>query len=167
MELVLTIGIAVLIIVLIFCLLNMARDKRYHDEYMKMLSNALAEKPDEYSKKIAYTDEFLKYLDTIIASASNITFRQWFSKNKNTEYITRIKIQQLVDQTSRRVFEGIITANINHDALLVTNDYWTWYIVNLTIALLNEKFEKALIQIIDEGGNTNGGKYPGYTGSFN
>ena len=150
LELVLAIGIIALIVVLIFCLLNMARDKRYHDEYIKMIDRAMSVSPNVYLNNIQYTTEFLKYLDTIITSATNISFRQWMANNADTTKITRIRMKQLVDETAKRIYDSLILMNVDHSSLLVSNEYWTWYIVNLTIALLNERFEKALVEIIDE-----------------
>ena len=149
MEWVLAIGITVLMIVLIFCLLNMSRDKRYHDEYMKMLSATLADRPDEYVNRIKYTDEFLKYLDTVIASTSNIMFKEFLSQMKSMDKITKIKVQQLVENTANKVLQSLEKDNINTDELLTTTDYWTWYIVNLVVVTINDKFEKALIEIIE------------------
>lgn len=150
MELILGIGIMVLIIVLVFCLLNMSRDKRYHDEYIKMLSATLADRPDEYSRRINYTNDFLKYLDGIIASTTSIRFVEFITSMKNPDKIHRIKIEQLVRDISNQIFETLVKDNVNYNALLINTDYLTWYIVHLTIATVNNKFEKSLIEIIDD-----------------
>ena len=149
LETVLAIGIMVLIVVLIFCLLNMARDKRYHDSYMKTLNMTLSERPDEYSYKIKYTNEFITHLDSVIASTCNIMFKEFYSQIKDNSKITRIKMQQLVENTCKKVLESLNSDNINRDILVISQDYWTWYIVHLVIVTLNDKFDKSLIEIMD------------------
>ena len=150
MEIIFAIIFGVVMLMLTMTCLKVLRDNRYHDSYKELITNTLAESPDQFTYKLEYTDKYLKYLDGIIAPTCNIMFKEFMMGKKNKDNILRSMIQNLIADTATRVKESINLDNVDRKSLVITDGYFVWYITHVTMMGINKLFEESLVEIIED-----------------
>lgn len=89
------------------------------------------------------TDKFLNFLKDICTQVSLLKFYV-FINGKDLSKITEAQIKALIEDCSHTIMNNIQESNIDISKLLITKEYYEFYIINLVIYNINKLLEESL-----------------------
>lgn len=114
--------------------------------YQKLISqNDIKNKLTE----IAYTKQMIAFIRELTIEIATFKFEQ-FLNNRKVETITRESLKNLIDKVSTNVYECIDKESINFDHLLMTEEMYDKYIIETSIYVINDLFERRIRPMLEK-----------------
>jgi hypothetical protein len=94
-------------------------------------------------KRIEYSDKMLEYTRSVINSITYIEFKTFIDRNE----ISKVSKSQLIDLAktiASKVKNSINDNNIDFNYVIFSTNYFDEYIINFSVDLLNQLWEKTI-----------------------
>ena len=98
--------------------------------------------------EIAYTKQMIAFIRELTIEIATFKFEQ-FLNNRKVETITRESLKNLIDKVSTSVYDCIDKESINFDHLLMTEAMYDNYIIETSIYVINDLFERRIRPIME------------------